>query len=422
MMIKNQKDSPRRELALVSVVGTTQLHLRSPYVVAWWSAAFPGLGHILLSKFIRGFFLFLCEIIVNTKANINLAILYSFTGKFELAKSVLDKRWLLIYCPMYIFAIWDSYRATIDINNNYILAAREDAKVKPFKLTALELNYLDKRTPWISALWSLMMPGAGQLYIHRIATATFTFIWWIIIVYYSRTLPAIHYSFIGCFEQARHVVNPHWLLNVSSVYLFSMYDAYVNTVENNKLFEWEQSKFFRDDYQSAGFKIPTGSNIRGGEKMYLIATFEHSIHLEKAITAIQMKGIAKKEILAVPMDKRAEKVKLFDTIHRSDGLSLVDLAATLGTVFMLLGTIYGFLLKWGPILWGLIGLAAGFAVGLTVKLIAARKYSGRQEGKKATEVVLIIECNEDRIDMVRDTFWEHHALGVSKLSLDGNEM
>ncbi len=417
MTNNNHKKNSRREIALVSVIGTTQLHLRSPYVVAWWSAAFPGLGHLLLSKYIRGFLLFIWEITVNVKAHINLAILYSFTGEFDLAKEILDKRWLLLYCSLYIFAIWDSFRTTIDINNNYILAVREDAEVKPFKLSALELNYLDKRTPWISALWSLLMPGVGQLYIHRIATATFTLFWWIAIIYYSKTLPAIHYTLTGHFEQAKQIVDPHWLLNVSSVYLFSMYDAYINTVENNKLFEWEQSKFLKRDYQNINFKIPIKKNKYRGDKMYLIATFEHSINLEKAITSIQTRGIAKQDILAVPMDKRAENVKLFDTIHHSDGLSLVDLSAVLGTVLMLLGTIYGFVLKWGPIIWGLIGLVAGFALGLAIKLIMTKKFSGRQDFKKIPEVVLIIECSEDKIDMVKDTFWEHHALGVRKLSL-----
>lgn len=417
MTINNHEKNSRREIALVSAIGTTQLHLRNPYVVAWWSAAFPGLGHLLLSKYFRGFLLFIWEIVVNIKAHVNLAILYSFTGKFDLAKEVLDKRWLLLYCSLYVFAIWDSFRTTIDINNNYLLAVREDAEIKPFKLSALEFNYLDKRTPWVSALWSLLMPGAGQLYINRIVTSAFTLFWWIVIIYYSSILPAIHFSLSGYFEQAKEIVNPHWLLNVSSIYLFSMYDAYINTVENNKLFDWEQSKFLKRYYQNENFIIPIEKNKYGGEKMYLIATFEHSINLEKAITAIQTRGIAKKDILAVPMDKRAEKVKLFDTIHHSDGLSLVDLAAVLGTVLMLLGTIYGFGLKWGPIIWGLIGLVAGFALGLAIKLIMTKKFSGRQDFKKVPEVVLIIECSEDKIDMVKDTFWEHHALGVRKLSL-----
>ena len=76
----------RRFKAHVSAIGTTQLHLRNPYIIAWWSAAFPGFGHLLLSKYLRGYALFLWEILVNNMANINLAIVHSFTGNIDMAK------------------------------------------------------------------------------------------------------------------------------------------------------------------------------------------------------------------------------------------------------------------------------------------------------------------------------------------------
>jgi len=43
----------------------------------------------------------------------------------------------------------------------------------------------------------------------------------------------------------------------------------------------------------------------------------------------------------------------------ADGISLFDGAAVLGAVFMELGVIYGFVLKWGPIAWGLKVYGAG---------------------------------------------------------------
>jgi hypothetical protein len=264
------------------------------------------------------------------------------------------------------------------------------------------------------------MPGVGQLYIHRILTAAFTLTWWIAILYLSRVLPAIHYTFTGNFEQAKAVADPQWLLNISSVYFFAVYDAYTNTVENNKLFDWEQTKFLKRDYQNVNFRVPSKRRVDRGDKVHIIATFEHSIYLEKAITAIQMQGIAKEDILAVAMDKSGEERKLFDTMQQSDGLSLIDLAAVLGTIFMLIGTIYGFVLKWGPIVWGLIGLVAGFVSGLIIKLITTKKYSDRNRCQKASEVVLIIECKEDKTDMVKDTLWSHHALGLRKLNLNAD--
>jgi hypothetical protein len=90
----------------------------------------------------------------------------------------------------------------------------------------------------------------------------------------------------------------------------------------------------------------------------------------------------------------------------------------LATLFCLFGSIYGFILTWGPVLWGLIGLFAGLGLGFIIKFITIKKYNNRQKKLKTTEVVLIIECKENQTEMVKDLLWEHHALGVRKLNLN----
>lgn len=221
---------------------------------------------------------------------------------------------------------------------------------------------------------------------------------------------------MGDFANAKAVVNPHWLLNLPSIYMFSIYDAYINCVEFNNLFDLEQSKFLKRNYQRKPLNIKSISN--GRKTMHIISTFEYSNYLELAITAVEMKGISKYNILAIPMDKRDEERKLFDTIHHSDGLSMFDLPMILATFFSIFGAIYGFILKWGPLIWGLIAIAAGFALGLIIKLITAKKYSQRREDDvKGTEVILVIECDKDKADIVKEILWNNHALGVSKLNI-----
>ena len=127
-----------------------------------------------------------------------------------------------------------------------------------------------------------------------------------------------------------------------------MYDAYVNCVEENNLFDWELSKFLKKSYQNKNFHIPNNKSGNKGDNMYIVSTFDYSINLELAITSIQMKGVEKENIFTVPVDKANEKINLNDTIHHSDSVSLLDLAAISGAVFMLFGSIYGFVLKWGP--------------------------------------------------------------------------
>lgn len=256
MIQPDQKFISRRRRAYVNFLGTSQLHLRSPFVIALWSAIFPGMGHLLLGKYIRGFTLFIWEVIINALCHLNLAIFYSFTLNFDAAKQVLDINWALLYFPTYLFAIWDSYRTTVDLNHQFILAAREDAPVNPFVLHPLEINYLDRSSPWPAVFWSMMSPGTGQLILHRIIVAFFLISWWIVVVINSKMLPAIHFSLTGMFEQAKAIADKQWILNIPSLFFFGIYDAYVNTVESNKLFEWEQAKFLRRDYQSSSFPMP----------------------------------------------------------------------------------------------------------------------------------------------------------------------
>jgi predicted permease len=139
--------------------------------------------------------------------------------------------------------------------------------------------------------------------------------------------------------------------------------------------------------------------------------------LELAITAVQMKGIKKENIMAIPMDKKGEQRAMLDSIHSSDGLSLFDLPAILAVIGGIFGGIYGFVLKWGPLLWGLIAIAIGFTLGLIIKLFITRKYNDRQNDKKGTEVVLIIECIESQLEIIKDILWSHKALGVRKLDI-----
>ena len=55
----------RRYNQFTSAFNTNYIHLRNPWVTAWWSAAFPGFGHIHLGVYLKGFILFFWEIIIN---------------------------------------------------------------------------------------------------------------------------------------------------------------------------------------------------------------------------------------------------------------------------------------------------------------------------------------------------------------------
>lgn len=148
--------------------------------------------------------------------------------------------------------------------------------------------------------------------------------------------------------------------------------------------------------------------------LFVIVTFENSIFIELAITALEQNGISNDKILAAPLDKRSEPRKLFDTIHRADGLSLFDAAAMLGTCFMLLGAIYGYVLKWGPIIWGIIGAVSGLLLGFLIKLLLVKKSKGGAKNIRS-EIVLMIRCEEHQWESVEKIIWENNALGMTRI-------
>jgi hypothetical protein len=182
--------------------------------------------------------------------------MYTLQGHFDMAKQVLNERWFILYVGIYMYAIWDSYRSTVDMNKLYLLADREDAPLIPIKMDAWETNYLDKRKPWVALAWSALVPGLGHLYLQKVISGFFIFGYTVAIIYFSHLPVAIHYTLIGDFIQANQVIDMQWLLYLPSIYCFIFYDAYVSAVEQNKLFEMEQSKFLRTRYQNPNFEMP----------------------------------------------------------------------------------------------------------------------------------------------------------------------
>lgn len=248
--------SKRRPRGVVSQLTINLLHLKNPWVTAFWSAMFPGLGFLIMGSYIKGFLMIISATIVNYMAHINQAIIFGMTGQFFLAKEVLDPRWLLLYAPLLVFSVWSSYQLTVDLNKYSLIAEREDSMFIPFKIGTWSIAFIDKRKPWVAAAWSLLMPGLGHLYTHRIPTSFYLLAWWVGTSYLAGFLPAVHQTLSGNFAGAVAVIKPEWFLFLVPIYPYAIYDAYVNTVEYNKLFDNEQSRFLIDNYQNPRFPMP----------------------------------------------------------------------------------------------------------------------------------------------------------------------
>lgn len=149
--------------------------------------------------------------------------------------------------------------------------------------------------------------------------------------------------------------------------------------------------------------------------MHIIATFKHSKEIEIALADLKNNGLNNSELLALPLDNRSDNLKLVDSKNQSDRESLFDIGAILGMVLMLLGCIYGFVLKWGPVIWALIGLVIGILIGLAIKLIYVNRNRKRNVDKNGeqSEIVLIVNCPNFQEDKVKKILWDNDALGMT---------
>ncbi|MDR7868417.1 MAG: hypothetical protein RIN56_16580 [Sporomusaceae bacterium] len=148
--------------------------------------------------------------------------------------------------------------------------------------------------------------------------------------------------------------------------------------------------------------------------MYIFASFAHGLHLEIAIADLTRIGLTTKHILAVPLRRTTRKLSVFDRIYRADGYSILDGAALAGTVGMIAGVIFGSVHYWGPIIWGLAGLALGGSAGLAADWIVTsrRIEAGRQSN--LVPVLLLVRCDELQAETVEKTLEQHQALGLAR--------
>lgn len=151
--------------------------------------------------------------------------------------------------------------------------------------------------------------------------------------------------------------------------------------------------------------------IRKSNAMYVVSLFEHNLNVELAITALEKAGMPRAHILAAAVEKEQPGGKFFDTMYVYNAKGQFDLPMILGTMAALMGCVYGFALRWGPVIWGTIGGIAGFVAGLLIKLAVFKK---NRQACHTGEVVIIAACQPERADEVMHLLRKNGALGVSK--------
>lgn len=245
-MFKNS--SPRKPRMLLSGNGITYIWRRNPYIVMWWSAAFPGFGHILMNQYARGLLLTLSEVVINTLGHVNEAMVYTFCGQFELAASTLEPRWMYGYLIIYLYSIWNSYRTAFTMNRLSHLAELENIKMIRVHISIPEIHYLERKNPVMGALWSFFFPGIGFLYNQRVFLGIYALVWWWIKATMAHYYDSVFLLLSGRIQESVAVLDRQWLLFMPSVLGGAIYYSYIQSVDQNHMFITEQKQFFAERY------------------------------------------------------------------------------------------------------------------------------------------------------------------------------
>ncbi len=145
--------------------------------------------------------------------------------------------------------------------------------------------------------------------------------------------------------------------------------------------------------------------------MLVIGIFSNDMCVARALLDMENAGIGKDRLLVVPMDA-SEKEANAGTFDPIAGLSSVEVGIAVATACAVVCISRGFVMAWGPIVWGVIGAAGGFAIGFSIhQSIMKRKRTVFRKDRKS-ELTVIVECEERERQKVLDALWNNNAMSV----------
>ena len=132
MLARLEKTQKRRAFRLIhmSAVSVNYLERNSPWVAAFWSALFTGFGQIYNKKTLKAIILLVWTAAIINFSHVNDCIVFTLTGRFEQAHDVINYQWLLFFPSIYIYAIWDAYNDSVELNKLFAEAQKNHLRRK----------------------------------------------------------------------------------------------------------------------------------------------------------------------------------------------------------------------------------------------------------------------------------------------------
>ncbi|WP_284645504.1 hypothetical protein [Paenibacillus silviterrae] len=147
--------------------------------------------------------------------------------------------------------------------------------------------------------------------------------------------------------------------------------------------------------------------------MNIFATFEHSIEVEIALTELENQWIPREQILVVFMENEPSPAHL-QARKKTMASNAFEVGMACATGSAVIGASFGFILSWGPIIWGLIATIFGFSAGFFLFYFLKKKGIRPYQRTNGPAILVIVQCTENLVGQVTDLMWQYKALTVGQ--------
>lgn len=147
--------------------------------------------------------------------------------------------------------------------------------------------------------------------------------------------------------------------------------------------------------------------------------FKQTLILELALNKLREAGFAGENVLVVVLEPCPPvKQAVLDSMHSSDGKSLLDGIAIFATVGMVLGVIYGSISYVGSVAMGLGGMAVGGGLGYLIDVKINRgKIKNTESGSASGDVMVTVRCrDEDDAARVEKIMRQHNVVALGSIA------
>jgi hypothetical protein len=148
--------------------------------------------------------------------------------------------------------------------------------------------------------------------------------------------------------------------------------------------------------------------------MIVIGAFEQSLELDLLLASLENNSIARKYIIVVPMDIDPKNPFQLNNKKRDICYKGIEVGMAFATGCSVIGASMGFILAWGPIIWGLLDAGIGFVFGFGIYLLKNKYTRYRHLPNRLPEVAVIVQCQGEQTKLTIDMMWKHCALSVGK--------